>query len=481
MAAAGKSISVWKVLFWAMLPAGIVLLTLVAILLFLNWRTIHRWESYRKAALAEGRIVDTTLPPSIEPAQNFAAGPLFSAIPCDKNGDPLRSDMLPKDWLPVELLPDLTKGRHADLAAIAGLFKIPAEPVADQASAILAACDENLRHQWPAVLAAEARPLTRFGIHHGTVTRSEKFPYVDLKTAVRVHELRAVTLLHAGRGSEAVGEVHGALRIAAAAATESHLIGRMAYTQFVGLQTEVVWEGLALGAWSDTDLAALEQDLAPQRVSAGYARAHDFERAYLNAVLDSVVDRSALRARLDPMRDWFPGKESIYSFMRAVYRIPGVVRDNQLLMNRQWDVQRTRIDDQGNWQPKDLPFDPNRTHRVEKMRYLLAAIALPDFSRPEKRLLAIEARLRQARLAIAVERFRRVHGHLPEHLDEVVPQFLPSVLLDPMDHAPMRYARNGAEHFRLWSVGDDREDDGGKPDPELTDVTLDLVWPGGQL
>lgn len=480
MAVSGKSISVWKILCWTTVPAAIVLLALMTIPLVLNWKAIHRWEAYRKEALADGRIVDTALPPPIDAAENFAAEPLFSAIPCDKNGDPLRPETLPKDWLPIDLLPDLTKQQHADLAAIAAHLKVPPGRVADQASAILAACDENLRGQWPAILAAEARPLTRFGIHHAAVSRTEKFPYVDLKTAVRVHELRAVTLLHARRGYEAAGEVHGALRIASAASTEPNLLGRMAYAQFVGLQADVIWEGLPLGAWSDEDLAALEQDLSPQRVSAGYARAHDFERAYLNAVLDSVVDRSALRAKSDPMREWIPGKEGIYAFMRAVYRVPGVVRDNQLLMNRQWDVERSRIDDQGNWQPKDLPFNPDQTHRAEKMRYLLAALALPDLVRAEKRLVATEARLRQSRLAIALERFRHAHGAFPEHLDELAPQFLPTVLRDPIDGAPMRYARDAADRFRLWSIGDDREDDGGKPDPELTDVKFDLVWPGGQ-
>jgi hypothetical protein len=117
-------------------------------------------------------------------------------------------------------------------------------------------------------------------------------------------------------------------------------------------------------------------------------------------------------------------------------------------------------------------------HGPDRVRYFLAYIFMPRYAKAEKRVLATEAWIRQARLAIALERFRRAHGSFPDRLDAVVPQYLPAVLADPMDGATMRYAKDSPNRFRLWSVGTNRQDDGGKSDGEFIDGKLDLVWPG---
>jgi hypothetical protein len=74
---------------------------------------------------------------------------------------------------------------------------------------------------------------------------------------------------------------------------------------------------------------------------------------------------------------------------------------------------------------------------------------------------------------IAVERFRRAHGRLPEKLDELVPKYLPQVLTDPFDGQPLRYVlRNKA--YVIYSVGEDAVDNGGQGDNA---GRPDLVFP----
>ena len=51
-----------------------------------------------------------------------------------------------------------------------------------------------------------------------------------------------------------------------------------------------------------------------------------------------------------------------------------------------------------------------------------------------------------------------------ERLEELVPQFLPSVPLDPYDGQPLRYKRLPAG-FVVYSIGADGRDDGGKERP----------------
>jgi hypothetical protein len=68
---------------------------------------------------------------------------------------------------------------------------------------------------------------------------------------------------------------------------------------------------------------------------------------------------------------------------------------------------------------------------------------------------------RCARLAIAIERYRRDHaGTLPASLSELIPQYLPAVPLDPAVDAPLRY-RPQADAYTVYGVGRDQKDDSG--------------------
>ncbi len=71
---------------------------------------------------------------------------------------------------------------------------------------------------------------------------------------------------------------------------------------------------------------------------------------------------------------------------------------------------------------------------------------------------------RMAAAALAIRLSELDHGRRPETLDELVPDYLPAVPLDPMDPAggPIRY-RPHADPPLLYSVGPDLIDQGGVP------------------
>lgn len=67
-----------------------------------------------------------------------------------------------------------------------------------------------------------------------------------------------------------------------------------------------------------------------------------------------------------------------------------------------------------------------------------------------------------AAVAVALNRYRVEQGQWPATLDALVPKYLTSVPRDPFDGQPLRYElRDGAP--LLWSIGNDRIDDGGRP------------------
>ena len=74
-----------------------------------------------------------------------------------------------------------------------------------------------------------------------------------------------------------------------------------------------------------------------------------------------------------------------------------------------------------------------------------------------------QALLRCAIVALAAERYRIAHGHWPESLTLLVPEFLAKVPLDPYDANPLRYRRL-ADGVVIYSIGKNEKDDGGKFD-----------------
>jgi len=79
-----------------------------------------------------------------------------------------------------------------------------------------------------------------------------------------------------------------------------------------------------------------------------------------------------------------------------------------------------------------------------------------------RRVLLTQARLHQARLACALERYFLQYQRYPDTLNELVPTFIDKLLLDPSDDKSMRYARTPAGRYKLWSIGFDGDDDGGR-------------------
>ncbi len=105
---------------------------------------------------------------------------------------------------------------------------------------------------------------------------------------------------------------------------------------------------------------------------------------------------------------------------------------------------------------------------------IVTRLLLPPGVHSVQANLRIIARMRAARAALAVERYRLAHGQLPESLDALVPEFLDEIPADPFGDGPVKCKRleNG---YVVYSVGHDGEDDGGLehgPDVDISEADL---------
>ncbi len=73
------------------------------------------------------------------------------------------------------------------------------------------------------------------------------------------------------------------------------------------------------------------------------------------------------------------------------------------------------------------------------------------------------AHQRAARVMITLNRFRAHNGRHPDNLDELVPDFLEALPLDPFCGRPFGYRCEGSGGYVLYSCGFDGDDDRGNP------------------
>lgn len=94
------------------------------------------------------------------------------------------------------------------------------------------------------------------------------------------------------------------------------------------------------------------------------------------------------------------------------------------------------------------------------LRYVFTLLMFPAIKAAVSAHLRAEAAATLAETAVACERYRLAHGDLPAKLEDLVPEYLASVPLDPFDEQPLRYVVD-AQGPRLYSIGSDFKDDGG--------------------
>jgi hypothetical protein len=97
----------------------------------------------------------------------------------------------------------------------------------------------------------------------------------------------------------------------------------------------------------------------------------------------------------------------------------------------------------------------------QRLQYFSLWVSFPSLTRASL-LAEYTTQKRDAVLvAIAMELHRRRHGAWPRSLDQLSPQLLPTVPLDRYDGKPLKY-RVADGRPLLYSIGADRDDDGGR-------------------
>jgi hypothetical protein len=108
---------------------------------------------------------------------------------------------------------------------------------------------------------------------------------------------------------------------------------------------------------------------------------------------------------------------------------------------------------------------------------ILTKMLVPALGRCMEVAAKADARHRLAAIAVAATSYRLKTGRLPARLEDLVPEFMPAVPVDPFDGKPMKMAAAPGGGMVIYSVGADFKDDGGKvwdDDNRTGDITFHL-------
>lgn len=122
-------------------------------------------------------------------------------------------------------------------------------------------------------------------------------------------------------------------------------------------------------------------------------------------------------------------------------------------------------------------LDKLRQDFTDLIRFAPIAYLVPDLERAFH-VKEFATQQRDATLVrIALQLHHRRQGHWPQHLQSLIPQLLPCVPRDRFDGGPIKYTLRDGQPL-LYSVGADRDDDGGQPPDPQTIPPDKRAWNG---
>jgi hypothetical protein len=227
---------------------------------------------------------------------------------------------------------------------------------------------------------------------------------------------------------------------------------RMAIRAIAVGQTERL---LGLGEPSPDLLVALQKAIEEEAEPPLYLLALRGERAGMDQFMQSLQDGSTSVKQMQGLLNG-PGRQSSWFDQENLLYLPGTATTARAAllerMNRLIEISKLPAEEQA------APLEEFKASlRREPLLVRELMPAAEKVAVAERRTQGLS---RCAAAALAAERYRRRHGRWPDGLADLKGEFLRDVPLDPFDNKPLRY-RKDEQGVIIYSIGQDRKDDGG--------------------
>ncbi|HEY3760826.1 MAG TPA: hypothetical protein VGN23_03670 [Verrucomicrobiae bacterium] len=459
-----------------------------------DWRTKRALEKFMSQQEAKGEQFDllSIAPPAVPDDQNFAMAPIWveslkasnpkaaqqffgtnyaedgqtdfvdrlsmSTTYNDQDGPALGS------WQKATLT-DLRPWQdyYRQLASKTKLFPVPLSPQSPAQDVLLALSKydpaiEELRQ-------ASALPYAQFSVDYAFQPPAEiLLPHLaKLRRVDGALNLRAIAELQNGQTDKALADIKLSFRLMDSARLEPFLISHLVRLAMWQTTLQPIYEGLANHQWSGAQLTDMDSQLAKIDFLADYQHSLAGEQA-----LEFANTEYLRRTGNASMFDYSDGNHND-QFKSLVFRLlPGAFfYQNELTMlqlNQEYAL--SIVDVQGHSvSPSVVQKDNEAESKVlSHLSYgtVMARWLLPSFGTAVKKSAYAQEFVDLARVAIALERYRRNTGVYPDSLDVLAPNLIDEVPHDVINGDPLHYHHTNDGRFILYSVGWNQKDDGGK-------------------
>lgn len=364
-----------------------------------------------------------------------------------------------------------------------------------------------------------ARPNFNFHIQYERGVAGLNFTNLYLAESRRMAqqlETAALCDLHQGDTVTAVRNLRAMLAIVEATRDERLVISELVRIAIANIALTVNWELLQSANLTDAQLADLQHDWMSLGFIRGNEEALEMERVLGRITLrkwrsssaglqknlelsrkageliglsnekETLWERTKAATEIFMWRNWWSYPDELralkgYEVLLATARFVETNHSFQIAYRSQESrLEAVRINEH-NDDFSDF-FDPGKMD----MHSLLSR-SIVILSGAGRRVMTAETAKDAVITAIALKRYQLKNGNYPATLDLLVPDFIPSVPIDPVDGRPLHYRRNTDGAFLLYSVGENGRNDGGNPalakGAESSDYywlssdALDWVWP----
>jgi len=500
-------------IFLRWLLVGLAALAVLVVLFYAeeDFRGWHAWHKFKHQWEAKGEKFDAArlAPPRVPDDQNFAMSPVWVAeIKYLWQGSPERaktwygdlmngeevsklaslipanvSGLVGNDWASKKLptMPETpghwTTARATDLAPWQSYYRdlqsstpaagipIAPQPQSPAADVLLALSKfdpviEQLRQD-------SALSDSRFPVIYGIENPAEiLLPHLAVvKRYAQLLQLRAVAELQNGQSDKALADVKLMLRLTESVRTEPFLITHLVRIAALNIALQPVWEGLAQHQWSNAQLTELDTELAKLDFLADYKFSMRGELAFQSGIVDYLKRH--------------PEEISSMSGNGNGIKPPLVTRILWHLIPSGW-YDRNRVNCARPMVELFIPLADTNRRVISPKAALHADSAVQAETRHANRFNAMEKLLvggqagavrrfacaqesaDQARVAVALERYRLAQGDYPGSLDALEPRFIEKLPQDIVNGEPLHYRRTSDGKFLLYSVGWNETDDDGQ-------------------
>jgi len=442
------------------------LVTLAVLLIRLSdWQATRRWSAIRETLASEGETLDfrALFPEPVADESNFCATPALHAIADEAAGKGNRGalgafELKAREGkkLPASGNPALT-GKRPDLAPWIDALTNPPETGPQDLLAALSAQDSIIAElsgvldrpsaQWTPSWKSRELPAFLFAIPLPHYSTSQ-----NLTKSLAVRSLAETQL---GNASAAHANLRIILRLAEANTGDPFLIGLLVGCAQSSLAANGAWTLCEARLGTAEDFARLEADFARLDFTRASQHAWRGELAAGTSSINAVAGSASAHKQLL--------EKSGFGNLSLVPR--GLLRNNaSVLAELQWNHCLKPLKEGGLPALHDgaVAFEASvedlRRSPLRKAGSFLAILAMPGSASIAAKAIQAQVLATQAGIACALEGHFLTHQGYPEALSE-----LGSVgTIDPWTGEEMRYEKTPDGRYRLWSVGPDRVDDGGK-------------------